>query len=275
MIFKAHDISQPLAQHIESIFHYEQFKPDHSKERVVPTGHVHLIFELDGFVRHTYDGETLAVNGTHSKVWIAGMKTRHISISAHQNSEMFVVQFKPGGAYPFFHFPIENLNGKVVQTEELFGDELINLREQLLSGGSPESKFKLAEDWLLQRLDKSRAPSNELLQIISKLQSEPVANLNSIIEAYPNTQQHLIRQFKKYVGLTPKVFQRIIRFNDLLKRIQNKETITWAQIAFECGYSDQPHFIKEFKHFSGFNPCEFIKMDHNQQGNFFPLDREG
>ena len=93
---------------------------------------------------------------------------------------------------------------------------------------------------------------------------------------YPRSQKHLIHLFKKYIGLTPKWYQRILRFNDLLKQIQNKENIAWADIAYRCGYTDQSHFIKEFKHFSGFNPREFIKKEfHQDKPNFFPLDRKG
>ena len=113
-----------------------------------------------------------------------------------------------------------------------------------------------------------------MLSIIKELQNHPASKYNEIIDNYPNTQKHLIDQFKKYIGLTPKYYQRILRFNEILQQIQKKENITWTQIAYQCGYSDQSHFIKEFKHFSGFNPKEFIQEGFNHdETNFFPLDR--
>ena len=78
-----------------------------------------MIFELDGFPRHTYDNESLKPNATFTRVWISGMHKHYISISAHENSEMFVIQFKAYGAYPFLHHPIEKLNDLVVPAEEI------------------------------------------------------------------------------------------------------------------------------------------------------------
>ena len=69
------------------------FMPDHSIERVVPDGHIYLIFELDGLTRHTYHNDDLSPKAEFSKAWLSGMHKHYISISAHQDSEMFVIQF--------------------------------------------------------------------------------------------------------------------------------------------------------------------------------------
>ena len=277
MIFETHTIEKPLVNQVESIFYYKGFKPDHSIERVVPTGHVFIIFELDGFEYHTFDKKTLEPNGTYKNVWISGMHKDYLSISAHQDSEMLVIQFKTSGSYPFLKIPIHQLNNKVVDAKELFGDEILELREQILKGESPSEKFKSVDDWLMHKFDVNKIPSIGVLDILSQLKAKPITESSKIIASYPNTQKHLISQFKTYFGLTPKVFHRIFRFNEILKQIQNKEQLVWSQIAYEFGYSDQSHFIKEFKEFSGFNPQEFINSDYHKddETNFFPLDRKG
>ena len=101
MIFETHELKGTIRTYIESIFHFKDFIPDHSIERVVPTGHIFIIFELDGFTRNTFDNSTLKPNNTFTKVWVSGMHKNHISISAHKKSEMFVIQFRPFGGYPF------------------------------------------------------------------------------------------------------------------------------------------------------------------------------
>jgi len=277
LIFETHTIEKPLVNQVESIFYYKGFKPDHSIERVVPTGHVFIIFELDGFEYHTFDKKTLEPNGTYKNVWISGMHKDYLSISAHQDSEMLVIQFKTSGSYPFLKIPIHQLNNKVVDAKELFGDEILELREQILKGESPSEKFKSIDDWLMHKFDVNKIPSIGVLDILSQLKAKPITESSKIIASYPNTQKHLISQFKTYFGLTPKVFHRIFRFNEILKQIQNKEQLVWSQIAYEFGYSDQSHFIKEFKEFSGFNPQEFINSDYHKddETNFFPLDRKG
>ncbi|WP_395373240.1 helix-turn-helix domain-containing protein [Marinicella sp. W31] len=274
MQFETHQIGAPYDQYVEAIFHYKGFVPDHSIERVVPTGHIFVLFELDDMVRHTFDNETLKPNAEYRGAWVSGMHRHYISISTHPDSEMFVIQFKPFGAHPFFHVPIENLNGQVISAEVLFAEELTAMRGALIEAATSAEKFQLAEAWLHRRFRQSLCPPQELLKLMDALYLEPAAKYQEIIEDYPNTQKHLIEQFKKYVGLTPKQLQRIIRFNSILQRIHQKEKIQWSDVAYECGFSDQSHFIKEFRHFSGFNPAEFMDKQHHQdEPNFFPLDR--
>lgn len=273
MQFTPYQLTPPTDQFIEAIFHFKGFMPDHSIERVVPTGHIFIIFELDDFPRNTFDNNTLKPNATFSKVWVSGMHRNYISISAHKRSEMFVIQFKAYGAYPYVHIPIEQFNEKVVPAEEIFGPDILNLREKISAKDTTSEKFELAEKWLNDRLDVDKKPPEELLAILEQLQIEPVENYNQLVEGFPHTKKHLIEQCKKYIGLTPKYYQRILRFNEILQRIQKKESVAWAQIAYQCGYSDQSHFIKEFKHFSGFNPSEFLQQFNQDETNFFPLDR--
>ncbi len=275
MIFETHSLSEPLSSYIESVFHFKDFVPDHSIERVVPTGHVFIIFELDGMKRNTFDNETLKPNQTFTNAWISGAHRNYISISAHQKSEMFVIQFKPYGAHPFLHVPLEELNEKVLPAEQILGNEILELRSGFLGKETSQEKFLIAEDWLNDRFNTDMTPPQEMISFYQKIQSEPSASFPESANGYPNSQKHLIDQFKKYVGLTPKYSQRILRFNEILQKINQKEKISWAQIAYECGFTDQSYFIKEFKHFSGFNPQEFIKQDFEQEDNFFPLDREG
>ncbi|MBQ4822124.1 AraC family transcriptional regulator [Aquimarina sp. MMG016] len=204
------------------------------------------------------------------------MHKNYISISAHQKSEMFVIQFKPFGAYPFFHFPIQELNERILPAEDILGEEIIQLREEIYTQNDSKDKFVAAEKWLTHRFDTNKTPPNALLTVLEELQKTSATNYAEVIEKYPNTQKHLINQCKKYIGITPKYFQRILRFNEILHQIHQKEKISWSQVAYQCGYADQSHFIKEFKHFSGFNPEEFIYRDFNDdEPNFFPLDREG
>ncbi len=277
LIYEAHILKKPIANFIESIFYFKDFKPDHSIERVVPTGHVFILFELDDIERHTYNKDTLKPNGTYKNAWVSGMHKDYLSISAPQDSEMLVIQFKTIGAYPYIHQPIHQLNNKVVEAEAIFGKVILDLRTQIIKAKDVTQKFTAVENWLTERIAETKAPSASLIDMLSLFQSQPITEHKTIVASYSNTQKHLISQFKTYFGLTPKVLHRIFRFNEILKQIQNKQNLNWSQITYEFGYSDQSHFIKEFKEFSGFNPQEFIKLDFHKDNetNFFPLDREG
>lgn len=274
MIFNHHRPSSKIAPLIESIFHYKDFVPDHSIERVVPTGHVFIIFELDGFVRNTFDNDTLEPNGLYTDVWVAGMHRNHISISAHENSEMLVVQFKPYGGSAFFPNTMDSYVEQIISAEKVFGGEVVELRKDLAAVTGSQEKFERVENWLLQRYQGHQRPDDEFISFVELLQKEASGNLNDLVDRYSKSQKQLIDQFKRHLGLTPKYYHRIQRFNDILKKIKDQNKVSWAEVAYSCGFADQSHFIKEFRHFSGFNPSEFIKQSFDLgEANFFPLDR--
>ncbi len=276
MIFEVQALGSPLNEFIESIFYFKDFMPEHTIERVVPTGHIFILFELDGIPRNTFDKESLEPNAVFQKVWVSGMHKNYLSISAHQKSEMLVIQLKPYGGFPVFKFPIHELNDRVIPAEEILGKEILELRANILTQKTPKDKMTTAENWLHKQMDFNGAPPKEITDLLHQLLEKPFTEHQSILQLYPKTQKHLIAQFKKFLGLTPKVLHRIIRFNDILQQIQHQKSINWSQITYLSGYADQSHFIKEFKEFSGFNPQEFILQDfHNKEANFFPLDPKG
>ncbi len=276
MIFETYILAKPLDNLIESVFYFKNFQPDHSIERVVPTGHLFIIFELDGIPRNTFDNKTLQPNATFEQVWISGMHKNYLSISAHQDSEMLVIQFKPNGSHPFLHIPVQELNNKVIAAQDILGGEILDLRKAVMEKEIVVEKFKTVETWLHNRFNANKIAPKELVTIVDKLKIGSFTEHSEIVSLYPKTQKHLIEQFKKYCGLTPKVFHRIFRFNEILQQIHAKQNIAWSQIAYQFGYTDQSHFIKEFKEFSGFNPQEFITAEYNkEQPNFFPLDKKG
>ncbi len=66
-----------------------------------------------------------------------------------------------------------------------------------------------------------------------------------------------------------------MRFNEILKNVNEKGPMKWTDIAYQFGYSDQSHFIKEFKNFSGFSPEAFIKLELEEgQEHFVPINKD-
>ncbi|MEE9383029.1 MAG: helix-turn-helix domain-containing protein [Nannocystaceae bacterium] len=276
MIFETATLGASLRPYIDSILYFKGFMPEHAIERVVPTGQGFLIFELDGIERHMFDNATLEPQQTYAESWISGVQRGYISISAHQDSEMLVVQFKSTGAAPFLHVDMGLLQDRVLAAHECLGPEVVALRKQLVQGANAIQKLERAMAWLHGRLDESRAAPAPLQAVIERIANHPTRDLDDAMHGYPHTPKHLIAQFKRFVGTTPKTYHRIVRFNAVLARINQAQKLTWADVAALSGFSDQSHFIKEFRAFSGFNPTEFAKLDLGDHSeNFFPLDAKG
>ncbi len=275
MKFEVFEIQSALSNYVESIFYYKDFVPDHSIERVIPTGNIFILFELDNTERNTFDNN-LKPKGTFRNAWVSGTHSSYINISAIKNSEMLVVQFKPMGAYPFFGVPIHTMKDTVQQAENFFGENVLKIRDEIIQNNNVNDKFQIVEKWLLQMRDENKTVPQELVDVMIKIQNQPFSKHNELLKDYPKTQKHLIQQFKKYSGLTPKSMHRIIRFNKLLETINKKKEIVWTDIVYETGYADQSHFIKDFQNFCGFNPSKYIKNGYNESTpNFFSLDKEG
>jgi AraC-like DNA-binding protein len=274
-IFEIFELQSTLKNYVESIFYYKNFIPDHSIERVISTGNIFIIFELDNIERNTFDNN-LKPNGSFKNAWISGTHSTFINISAVKNSEMLVVQFKPMGASPFIKTPVHFLNDSIQPAENIFGENILKVRNEIMQKPNAKSKFDTIEKWLLQLLDENKTAPIELTDVLLKIQNQPFSKHNELLVDYPKTQKHLIQQFKNYSGLTPKSMHRIIRFNKLLETINQKKEIIWTDIVYETGYADQSHFIKDFQNFCGFNPSEYIKNGYNESTpNFLSLNNEG
>lgn len=276
VIFKNHIPEGKLGDHIHHFIYFKGFTPDHNSERVVPNGTVFLIFELDGMPRYVLDNETFEPRQKHTQCWISGMQLDHITIQALPDSEMFVIQFQAHGLYPFIQQPVDQLNDQVQSPEPFFGSGIFDFRLRLLQAALPEEKFRLAEEWISGCFSAAHLPRPEVLDVLQQIQSNPGLEFNSIRNMIGETglsPKHFTDLFRRYIGLTPKQYQRVLRFNEILARIHKEEKVDWTQIALSCGYFDQSHFIREFKRFCGINPSDFIvNYKDFEATNFFPLD---
>ena len=80
--------------------------------------------------------------------------------------------------------------------------------------------------------------------------------IENVAARYGITSRYLQKIFLQHTGLTPKLYSKIARFQNSLQLIAKKNT-SLTDIAYECGYFDQSHFIREFKSFTGFAPSVY------------------
>lgn len=272
MIYLPYTPTEPLSSSVETIFYLQGYCPEHSVERLVPDGSVSLVVELDDQPRFVYDNETLEKQQECRGAWISGMHSGFISISALQNTELLAIRFAPGGGYPFFKRPLSELNDAVVDAHTILGAGIVELRRQVQTAPEPELKLRVAQQYLLDIADFTLAPPPAITNAVAAIRAAPtVGKLDEIIAQSQYSHKHFISLFKKYVGLSPKAFQRVLRFAQVIPLIHEKQRINWAQLSADCGYYDQAHFIKDFQNFSGFNPQDFLNDRHDRL-NFFPTE---
>jgi AraC-like DNA-binding protein len=263
--------SAPLCNYVHTLTYYEGLNFGHSIERLLPDGTANLIIELDNIPKYTFDNESLEKKEKYSGAWMSGMQQEYISIGSPPGSSMFVIRFQPGGVYPFLNFPVAELNNLVVDAGLIYGKDVIWLRDQLLEAFTPKEKFGCAEQWLLDHLSEASFSEQVINYAIQQICHDPtVDSIKLISQKTGYSQKQFIQLFKKYVGLSPKYFQRVQRFNKVLQEIERRNEINWPALSYDCGFYDQAHFIREFRGFSGFNPTDFLH-EKGEYINYVPI----
>jgi AraC-like DNA-binding protein len=274
MILQVHTPTSPLNEYIGNLIYYDGFEPIHSMDRFLPDGNTEIIIDLVDRPQYIYDNETFEEIQTCRRAWVSGVRTQPITIPSGKGSRMLIVAFKKGRAYPFYPLPMSEIKDTVVDADLIFGNSILDLREQLLAASSITRMFSLVEKFLLWRAGNS-LPSD----ITSKCVEYAISSITyrpngpgfqQLSDQIGYSQKHFISLFRKQVGVPPKQYMKIMRFQKAILEIERDESIHWSDIALRNGFYDQAHFINEFRNFSGFTPGEYMKRKTDML-NYVPV----
>jgi AraC-like DNA-binding protein len=262
MIYLTHIPAPPLSHFIEWLFFYEGYAPPHTKEKRLPDGAVELLINLREEQRLLFDNHDETKAKAFKKSWISGQQQGYITIDVSGESSMMGIRFKPGGAFPFFPFPMSELQDGVVELDLIWGNETGLLQEQLVEAPTHTLKFHLLEKFLLERAYRELALNPYIDFAVQALQApDEDFSIKWLTQKTGISHKHLIRTFDKTIG---------IKLQKAIRLLEQRQTVKWTDLAFDCGYFDQAHFIKEFQIFSGINPSAYF----NARGdivNYMPV----
>ena len=271
MIVATHAPRPPLDRFIEWLWFHEGFNCDHRLERVLPDGSMELIFNLRDEARHVFDPATHRPARSYRRSWLSGAHSEFIVIDTAPDASMMGAHFRPGGAAAFLGLPLSELRNAVVDLEALWNAEAPRLRDQLLEAPTPAAKFRLLEDALLARWRSSAAWHPAVNYALRCFTAEPQSiTVGKVTGEIGLSPRRFIQLFTEQVGLTPKLFCRVRRFQSVLDQIRSRGEIGWADVAVGCGYYDQAHFIHDFQEFCGMNPGAYL-AERIEYPNFVPL----
>jgi AraC-like DNA-binding protein len=265
-----HSPAPPLNQYVELFWYYVDLFPDHDREHVLPDGTFELIINLQETPRKLFRQVDTSGHDTFKRGWISGAQSKFLMIDALPESSMIGVHFKPGGAAAFLGLPANELAGRVVELDAIWGNTVWEWRDQLLAAKTANKKFAVLEYLLLRRLAQSRQNQNDAIGwALERYIAEPgVQTITSVSSRLGFSHKHFIDLFRCATGLTPKLFCRIRRFQQALVEVQARAEIDWADVAYTCGYFDQSHFVHDFVEFSGLNPTAYPNRCLDGERNF-------
>lgn len=265
MTYAFHFPEFPLSQFITQLW-YVDLQAPYQQERILPTGTIELMLNFGGAFR-VVDKDDPTKYALNSRSWIAGFQTEYIINEPLGNTEMIGVSFKAGGAYPFFGLPISEFNDQVVHMDLVWGRSMEDMREQLHSAPTLAAKFRLVEGWLCERLTLDWVGFRPIEYAVNQIsRADGVLSIKALSDDIGYSQKHLISQFKKMIGVSPKVYARIIKFQNVLNSIDPSVPVNWALVAQQCQYYDQAHFNKDFTSFTGLTPTDYLVLREKQFG---------
>lgn len=262
----------PLAAFIDVAWLSVNTFRNYGMERVLPTGTMQLIINLHD---HPLLTSGQGHNREQEQIWtgiVAGAHMEHLVIDTASIVICLGVVFKPGGADPFFPLPLTEIRNQRIPLEELWGEENTRLRERLLDAPTPAACFRTLEYFLELKLqsgfDAARHRLPFIRHAVAQLCHAPGDHCLEKIRVesgYASTR--FINLFSHSVGLTPKQFFRIQRFQHVLQFLFHHQETDWADIAIRYGYFDQAHFIHEFKAFTGITPSNYYNKRIEEQNH--------
>jgi AraC-like DNA-binding protein len=192
-------------------------------------------------------------------VFVNGPHDRFMTVTGTCAPSYLELWLAPLSAYRVLGLPIDTLPGEPVDLVEVLGTDGRRLGERVRDRPTWPERFALVDSFLLERLDLGRPPSPEVGHAMSLLvQSRGRLPIGELAAETGWSHKHLITQFKRQVGMTPKMAARLIRFEMVRRRLAGGSQ-GWARIAAEAGYSDQSHLVREFRQFSGLTPTTFVE----------------
>lgn len=189
-----------------------------------------------------------------SCVVIGPQVSRHTIIPG-QNHLMIKVGFQPGGLFRLLGIPMsEFLCNDHFNANELLGNEIMEVIDALREVDSYDDMKILVEEFLLRKSNQLKTLIPIDLVLPKVIGQRGLINIDKLASDACLSRRQFERLFQQRIGLSPKYFSRLVRFNHAWILKQQKPATTWTEIAYECGYFDQMHLIKDFHEFAGANP---------------------
>jgi AraC-like DNA-binding protein len=258
-VFRFYKPAPPLSNHVDSFWIFEGSDSGRQTERILPTGTLELVINLRQNELSFYDGKRSEDASRFSGAIISGAHGRGLVPDNPKKIHLIGVHFKPGGAFPFLGLPAGDLADTHVDLENIWGASAVWLRERVCEARTSNEKFRLLEQALLGRLNDGVDQHYAVSAALEMFRKHPAPpRVREAAKYVGLSQRRFIQAFKTEVGLTPKLFSRIQRFQRTRSVIHRDPSPDWASIALDLGYFDQSHLIREFLEFSGHSPTTYL-----------------
>ena len=226
-----------------------------ARERVLPTGTMHLVFRLSEHPLRVFDDEADLIGRTIGCAVVGGARSESYIRDVSKPVGSVGAQFWPGAAPLLIGVPADELSNRHTDLEDIWGRSASNAREHIAEAGPIERQLDAFEALLVTWLPRVRGLHPAIASALERFATS--AGVSEVVKESEISHRRFIGLFRHAVGLTPKLYCRVLRFQEALQHISAGSAASWVDIALTAGYSDQPHFSREFLEFAGLSPRQY------------------
>lgn len=256
--FKIYHTCEQLKPYIHSywIVKKQNFEKTHTN-KILSDGSMGLVINLSSPYTIKLNNKSVLC----SKRYNLDGPTKYPSYINFENDLYLIgIRFNPAGAYIFFDEDISSFLNKNIKFENSDTWPLDDLYDGLKKNDKITDKITLLDKFFVHKLNTSKRKHTAwIFKIISQItEKKGDISISSICKQFQISSRQLERVFKKEIGLSPKIFIRIIRLRNVKDTISSLELDNLTQTAYDFGFFDQAHFTKEFKFFMGETPKNYF-----------------
>lgn len=241
--------------------------------QVIPNGCLEVIIHLSHQHCYLHAGSD---GWSHtSENLLLGLFTKPFEVQFNTPVKAFAIRFKPDGIFNIFGIPASEFKETYEDTSLVLGSEFHEYGNSLREEKNISGRLDRTNRFLMKNLGRRNIAVNfvnhaaELIRTTNGIRIEDVSN-----RVFKSRRQ-LEREFKAKVGISPIHYLRIIRMNHVLRLLNSgRQLADLTGLAYDCGYSDQAHFINDFKKITGEVPTAFIKERNRFIANSTPLPQD-
>lgn len=254
--------SASLAPYVEKLWYCEQYAAVPRKERVLPNGRFQLVMNLSDSFTRPRDCPPEEWGQVSSASVVVGMQSHFRVIHTATLQSVIGVVFCAGGARAFFDAPADAFYNQNVPLDLVWGSKAGELRSRLREASPSAHKFRVLEMALLQRMAKRLELHAAVQYAVKEFSKAPrIRKVLDVTREASLSRRRFAQLFREQVGLTPKLYCRLHRFQNVLQQITSGAPVDWADVALACGYCDQAHLAHEFRDFSGISPGAYATSE--------------
>ena len=171
---------------------------------------------------------------------------------------MFGVYFYPFAIPALFGMPTDELSNEIPDLATFLGSTGNELEEKMMTSGNNSERVGIITRFLEERLQASDQRDRQIHRVIhSIIHTASTVNVDLLAGECALSRRQFERKFKWFAGFSPKMYERIVRFQSAAGEYKNQNK-SLTQIALENGYYDHSHFTNDFKKFSGHSPKDYF-----------------